>query len=1175
MRRDDDVMAKGVGDSPVDCCAISRLRRTWMCKCRERMDAHERPRFALTRARWAASALYALSRVSPLRGSTRATWAVSAVCVLMLAFALPASAQSGDGLNGSYWNFNVVANGNLFPGGAPNRTRIDPTVNFDWGSGNPAPGIGSDDFAVRWDGMVEAPQTGAYIFSTQSDDGVRLWINGALVIDNWTLHGPTWNDSALINLVAGQRYVVRMEMFERGGGAVARLYWRKPSDISAGTPRNVVPQQYLFSQVTPTVLAVVQSCTDLNTLSVSFSRPMQGGNGQSSAERKQNYDVSGTAPNGINVTDAVLEPDGQTVTLTLNKALIAGNSYTLEVEDVVASDGVLIDPNPTLFTFTAGVGNGLMASFWNFDVAGNGNAFPSGPAAVVRQEAQVDFDWGNASPSAGVGADSFAVRWEGFVEAPSTGNYTFWTQSDDGVRLWVNGNLVIDNWTLHSATWNSAAPVALQAGQRYAVRMEMFERGGDAVARLHWQTPGNATRVAVPSSQLFGCPGGVTIDHVRLLHPGVGLTCAPAEITVLACANADCSVLVNEAITVDLLAAPGGVYSTNPVVLNNGSALVQLRQVVPGIVTLDAASRAPLATNITRCFAGASETCEIDFRDSGFVFDVPTQTACKTSTDVVIRAVRTDDTTQTCAPAFSGTRTVDFWTDYMSPASGTQSASVNATPVATAAPGTPISLNFDANAEASITVNYPDAGQLNLHARHVGAGSEAGLILEGADLFVARPAGLAVFSSAAPACAMADDTCPLFTAAGADFPLTVQAACWVSDVDTDFSDNPVTPNFQQTPISLTPVLLAPSPGNNGTLTVTNTAIGAAEAGTVTLNQQYSEVGVIRIDASAGNYLGTGDLLGSTPPLGRFSPDHFALAAMPITHRSTTPACLLPSPSTFTYMDEPFQLDFTVQAMNAGGSVTRNYQGLFARLDPAAASDLGLAVGSGGNDWTTRLNSSITGNWSQGEAIIGAELSFARANPPDYPNPLALGLAPADSDGVQLLASDLNLDIDGNLINEHTNAGLADVRHGRLALYNAIGSELQPLVVSLQAEYYNGFGFVLNPLDACTPLDLASELLLTNPDTAGGIEQPGDTVMSVAAGTSSASLVNLTPVQGRIDVALTPPGAGNTGYIDLRVDAGAMPWLQFDWDGDGAYDDDPRGRGTFGVFAGPDSMIDMR
>ncbi|MDP1698131.1 MAG: PA14 domain-containing protein [Xanthomonadaceae bacterium] len=1100
-----------------------------------------------------------------------------ALMLLWVVSVQPAQAQ-GDGLNGGYWNFNVIANGNLFPSSAPDRTRIDPTVNFDWGSGAPAPGIGGDDFAVRWDGMVEAPQTGAYIFSTQSDDGVRLWINGALVIDNWTLHGPTWNDSATINLVAGQRYVVRMEMFERGGGAVARLYWRKPSDISAGSPRNVVPQQYLFSQATPTVLAVVQSCTDLKTLSVSFSRPMQGGKGKDSVERKQNYDIIGSLPKGLTVQSAVLESDGQTVTLTLNKALIAGNSYTLRIEDVVASDGVLIDPNPTLFIFTAGAGNGLMASFWNFDVASNGNAFPTGPAAVVRQDAQVDFDWAAGSPSAGVGADSFAVRWEGFVEAPVTGNYTFWTQSDDGVRLWVNGNQVINNWTLHSATWDSAAPVALQAGQRYAVRMEMFERGGDAVARLHWQTPGSATRVAVPSSQLFGCPGGVTIDHVRLLHPGVGLTCAAADITVLACANADCSVLVNEAITVDLLASPGGVYSTNPVVLNSGSAVVQLRQTAPGVVTLNAASRAPLATALTRCFAGALETCQLDFRDSGFVFDVPTQTACKTSTDVVIRAVRTDDTTQTCAPAFTGTRTLNFWTDYMSPASGTQQALVNATPVATTAPGTAIDLTFDANAEATFTVNYPDAGQLNLHARHVGAGSEDGLILDGADLFVSRPAGLAVFSPAAPAgCPAADADCPLFAKAGADFPLTVQAACWDSDGDSDFSDNPVTPNFQQTPITLSAALLAPSPGFAGTLAIANTGIAAADAGTVTLNQQYSEVGVIRIDANAGNYLGTGDLLGSTPPLGRFSPDHFALAATPnITDRSSTPACLGPPDSPFTYMDELFQLDFTLQAMNAGGTVTRNYEGLFARLVPSVATDLGLAAGSGGDDLTARLNTPASGNWSAGEAVLTAGLRFARTNPPDGPYPLDLGLAPADSDGVQLLPTDINLDIDGDTIPEHFNAGSTELRHGRLALYNAIGSELQPLVVGLQAEYFNGSGFVLNTADTCTPLDLASELLLQNPDTAGG-EQPGDTVMTVAAGTSRATLVNMPPpVQGRINVSLTPPGAGNTGFIDLRAALGAsLPWLQFDWDGDGLYDNDPRGRGTFGVFAGPESMIDMR
>src|SRR3546814_11631094 len=96
---------------------------------------------------------------------------------------------------------------------------------------------------------------------------------------------------------------------------------------------------------------------------------MQGGKGKDSAESKQNYDVLGSPPSGINVINAVLEADGQTVTLTLNKNLIAGNTCTLKISDVQSSDGVLIDPNPTSFTFTAGAGNGMMAIFWNSDVA--------------------------------------------------------------------------------------------------------------------------------------------------------------------------------------------------------------------------------------------------------------------------------------------------------------------------------------------------------------------------------------------------------------------------------------------------------------------------------------------------------------------------------------------------------------------------------------------------------------------------------------------------------------------------------------------------------------------------------------------------------------------------------------------------------------------------------------
>jgi len=1104
----------------------------------------------------------------------------------MLCFATPVLA-AGDGLAGSYWNFNVSGNGNVFPSGAPVLTRVDATVNFDWGGGSPAGAINADDFAVRWDGMLEAPQSGNYIFSTQSDDGVRLWINGALVIDNWTLHAPTWNDSAALSLVAGQRYVVRMEMFERGGGAVARLYWRKPSDIAAAIARNVIPKAQLFSQVSPTVVAVTQPCGDSTSVIVTFSRPMTSGTGGTGAERKQNYDVKGSAPTGINVTTAVLQPDQQTVILTLNKALIAGNSYTLEVKKVAASDGVAIVPDPITFTFVAGAGSGLSASYWNFDVFGSGNAFPGGVATHIRQDAPIDFNWATGSPVPGIiNADVFAVRWDGFVEAPSTGNYTFWTQSDDGVRLWVNGNQAINNWTLHSATWDAAAPVALQAGQRYAIRMEMYELTGDAVARLHWQTPGSAVRVPVPASQLSSCGGATSIDHVRLLHPGIGLTCASSDITVQACANADCSVLATDAVTVNLSATPASVFTPNPVVLNGGSTVVQIRQTTPGLVTLDAIASAPLATNLTQCFDGATPTCVMDFRVSGFLFDVPTQTACKTSANVTIQAVRTDVTTQTCAPAFVGARSVNFWSEYVSPTSGTLPLNVDGSAIVGSAPGTPVTLNFDATASATLTVNYADAGQLNLHARYTGSGSDAGLVLDGVDAFVSKPVGFDVQSIPSSTCAALNTSCPVLAAAGADFAQSVRAVCWEVDGDSDFSNNQPTPNFQQAGIVLSHALLAPVGGNAGALLVGTATIASGGSGAVTFNQQYSEVGVIEVTATASNYLGAGPVSGMSRPMGRFTPHHFVVTAVsaPI-HRSTTPACLVPPGSAFTYMDEPFELDFTLQARNDGNVITRNYDDgrAFSRLDlnptlPTVAY-LGLGAASGGIDRSARMSTDATsGAWNAGEARVKPTLHFAR-DPAgaDGPFALAVGVAPVDADGIGLLAADLDLDLDRNGSNDHGNAATTnvDIRYGRLALYNAIGPELQPLDVPLQLEYFSSGGFVVNPLDSCTPLSVAGNLFLTNDDTAGAVEQPGTTAMTLNAGSTSASLVNTPPLNGVVTVRMSAPGADNTGFVDLRIDASAMPWLRFDWDGDGAADDDPVSRATFGVFRGPDTMIDMR
>jgi hypothetical protein len=119
-------------------------------------------------------------------------------------------------------------------------TRTDATVNFDWGSGGPDPSVASDSFSVRWTGQIQAPFSETYTLFTVSDDGVRLWVNGVLVVDNWTDHAPTEN-SGTIGMTAGQKVDLKMEFYENGGGAVAKLLWSSPS-----TAKQVVPQSQLY-----------------------------------------------------------------------------------------------------------------------------------------------------------------------------------------------------------------------------------------------------------------------------------------------------------------------------------------------------------------------------------------------------------------------------------------------------------------------------------------------------------------------------------------------------------------------------------------------------------------------------------------------------------------------------------------------------------------------------------------------------------------------------------------------------------------------------------------------------------------------------------------------------------------------------------------------------------------
>jgi alpha-D-xyloside xylohydrolase len=111
-------------------------------------------------------------------------------------------------------------------------TRKDAAVDFDWGLEAPLPGVPADQFSVRWTGQVRAPETGDYELSTLADDGVRLWLDGKLVIDDWNQHAPEYH-AGRVTLEAGKRYDLRLEYYDEILGASVRLRWALPSERRA------------------------------------------------------------------------------------------------------------------------------------------------------------------------------------------------------------------------------------------------------------------------------------------------------------------------------------------------------------------------------------------------------------------------------------------------------------------------------------------------------------------------------------------------------------------------------------------------------------------------------------------------------------------------------------------------------------------------------------------------------------------------------------------------------------------------------------------------------------------------------------------------------------------------------------------------------------------------------
>ena len=381
------------------------------------------------------------------------------------------------GISGNY--ISQLRNSANYPH-APSGTEI--VTNFFEG-----PVSWADNYGTRMRGYFVAPQTGAYRFYIATDDDGELWLstdenpaNATRIanVSGWT-SSRQWDKfasqrSETISLVAGNRYYIEALQKEGSGGDNIAV----GVDLPDGTQARPIPG-HMLRPVDPALtsnLAPVVNAGPDQTILLPGSAVLAG-----------TARDDGLPANSLVVTWSKVSGPGS---VTFENASVPSTRASFSAEGayvlrLAASDTALSSSDEVQVTVIGASGganvNGLLAEYFiGMNLATH---------RFARVDSQINYEWGEGGPNTElVGNDYFSVRWTGWIEAPATETYTFTTRTDDGVRLWVNGQLLINKWIAQSPTEHSAS-VALQAGKRYLLVMEYYEQAGGAVAQLRWSSP--------------------------------------------------------------------------------------------------------------------------------------------------------------------------------------------------------------------------------------------------------------------------------------------------------------------------------------------------------------------------------------------------------------------------------------------------------------------------------------------------------------------------------------------------------------------------------------------------------------------------------------------------------------------------------------------------------------
>lgn len=397
--------------------------------------------------------------------------------ILLAALAPTASASQGpvpagaSAWTGEYYN-------NVTLSGPPSLVRDDTKIDFFWPQGaSPAPGwVNTDHYSVRWTRFINFDVSGNWTFTSVNDDGMRVWVNGAIALDAWYDQGPTTH-TGTIYVNAGWRQV-KVEYYNRTLGGTARLSWSREGALTDWKG------EYFANQTLSGPPALTRSDSSINFawgygspaatipadhFSVRWTRTLYAEAGT--------YRFTVTADDGVRLWvdgGPLIDRwfDQPPVPYSADISIGAGN-HTIKME--YYEDNYAATAQLVYARVTPPSGSVWHGQYYN-------NTTLSGSPVLVRDDSSLNFDWGAGSPGPAVRTDNFSAKWDSVQTLGATGNYTIRATADDGVRMWIDGTIAIDAWSDHPPTTFTSVRY-LHAGA-HNVHVEYYEHAVGAMIRV-------------------------------------------------------------------------------------------------------------------------------------------------------------------------------------------------------------------------------------------------------------------------------------------------------------------------------------------------------------------------------------------------------------------------------------------------------------------------------------------------------------------------------------------------------------------------------------------------------------------------------------------------------------------------------------------------------------------